>query len=345
MTEHDARRKALRHLIELETSGHSEEAWSGFEAWLREDPAHRIEFAKLEKAWRTVGHLQTMLQGRDPAFDRPDSSSLARLSGREGPSWRQRWWSIGAVVFVLSTVIAAAYHYSRQFERRTAYETGLFGTRTIPLEADPTIARGRSAWIEITSTWLYRELRLGRSEVTFDATLHWPRSFLVYAGGSAFQDIGARFDMIGLGESHVEPVVEQGTLVMSTPSAAVSPARLPSAMTELIIGAGQSVIVKSGEILRQRLTAAELDRRFAWTQGMLVVDGTLADAVVEFNRYNTRQLVVFDRALLSTRVGGRYKATDPDSFAKYLRDTHGIASKRIRQGDLGKDLILIGVHP
>ena len=112
MTEHDARRKALRHLIELETSGHSEEAWARFEEWLREDPAHHIAFAKLEKAWRTVGHLQTMLQGRDPAFDRPGSSSLARVSGHEAPSWRRRWWSIGAVVLLISIASVVAYYYA-----------------------------------------------------------------------------------------------------------------------------------------------------------------------------------------------------------------------------------------
>ena len=78
---------------------------------------------------------------------------------------------------------------------------------------------------------------------------------------------------------------------------------------------------------------------------MLVFDGTLADAVAEFNRYNTRQLLVVDPALANTRVGGRYKATDPDSFAKYLQYTHGIASKWVRGAKPDQDVILIGVHP
>jgi transmembrane sensor len=347
MTEHDPRRKALRHLIELETSGHSEEAWARFEAWLREDPAHRIAFAKLEKAWRTVSHLQAMLQGRDPAFDRPGSNSLARLAGPESPSWRERWRSIGAGLLLLLILASAlAYHYATEIEGRFPYETGPQETRTISLEDDSTITINRSTRIAVTSSWLYREVRLDHGEAAFDVSLHWPRSFLVYAGGTVLRDIGTRFDVLRVGETHVEAVVQRGSVAITTPTvSSYSSAGHPYATTEQTVGAGESAVVESGEIVRQQLSAAELERHFAWTRGMLVFDGSLADAVAEFNRYNTRQLRVVDPTLLNTRVGGRYKATDPDSFAKYLQYTHGITSKWVREGESGKDLILIGVHP
>jgi transmembrane sensor len=345
MTEHDARRKALRHLIELETSGHSEAAWTRFETWLREDPAHRVAFSKLEKAWRTVGQLQTLLEGRDPAFDRPGSNSLARLSGREAPSWRERWWSIGAAVLLICAGSALARHYATEIAGRSSHGTDPLESRTISLEDDRTIFKNQSGRIEVTSTWLYREVRLDHDEAAA-VSLHWPRSFLVCASAAGFRDIGIRFDVLRVGEKHVEAFVQRGSVASVTPTATAfsSAVGYLSATTERTIDAGQSATVESGEIMQQQLSADELERHVAWTEGVLVIDGSLADAVAELNRYNTRQLRIIDPVLLNTWVRGRYKTTDPDSFAKYLHK-HGITSKRVRKGYLSGDLILIGARP
>lgn len=344
MTEQDARRQALRHLIELETSGHSEEAWARFEAWLVQDPAHREAFAKLERAWRTVGHLQEILQGRDLAPDRP-SKSLSHASGDSQPPWRLRWRSISAVIILMVTGTVASYVYAIRSRASSFYDTGPAQVRVVRLAADSNVTLNRNTRIEVISTWHSREVRLDHGEAAFDVTSHWPRKFMVYAGQTELRDIGTRFDVLRVGDTHVEAVVERGAVVVSTATVAPSSAEHPAAVTEQTITAGQGVIVQSGQIVRQQVSAPELDRRLAWTKGMLVFDGTLAEAVAEFNRYNTRKLVVVDPKLLGLRVGGRYRTTDPDSFAKYLQVTHGITSKWIGSDSSGNDVILVGVHP
>jgi transmembrane sensor len=62
-----------------------------------------------------------------------------------------------------------------------------------------------------------------------------------------------------------------------------------------------------------------LERRLAWTAGRLEFRGEkLVDAITEFNRYNLRQIRLADASLGSLRVGGNFRATDPESFAAAL---------------------------
>jgi len=46
-------------------------------------------------------------------------------------------------------------------------------------------------------------------------------------------------------------------------------------------------------------------------------DGDRLDVIVqEFNRYNTRRLEIADPCISATRMGGQFRSTDPDNFAR-----------------------------
>ena len=63
----------------------------------------------------------------------------------------------------------------------------------------------------------------------------------------------------------------------------------------------------------------------AWTQHQLVFDASpLSDVVDGFNRYNTHQIVIEDRALDDFHVSGVYSSTDPASLVRFLRQQPGI---------------------
>lgn len=336
MVEHDAKQQAARHLIDLEVSGHSEESWMCLEAWLKEDPMHREAFSKVEKAWRTVEHLQEIAQGRDVSSLQTGWLSLLQWLRHASRSWRVRWWSTGCVI--IAAIAAASFFCIGRSGAWIAQETGPNDTRVVKL-ADTTVTLNRNTRIVIRSKWLSKEVRLERGEAAADVTSHWYSSFIMYAAQTQLRDIGTRFDVLLVGETRVEAVVERGAVVITTPAAESTSSNRTPQTVEQTVQAGQSASVEPGRIVRKSLSALDLSRRFAWTRGLLVFDGTLAEAVAEFNRYNTRKLVVINSGLLQTRVGGRYRATDPDSFAKYLHDTHGIHSKWTR------DVILVGVRP
>jgi ferric-dicitrate binding protein FerR (iron transport regulator) len=41
--------------------------------------------------------------------------------------------------------------------------------------------------------------------------------------------------------------------------------------------------------------------------------------VEEFNRYNSRQLVIVDSSLKEIKISGVFSSTDPDSLLRFLR--------------------------
>ena len=63
----------------------------------------------------------------------------------------------------------------------------------------------------------------------------------------------------------------------------------------------------------------------AWVQHRLIFEGSrLSDVVEDFNRYNTRQLIIEDPALQDIRVSGVYSSTDPASLIRFLRAQPGV---------------------
>lgn len=69
-----------------------------------------------------------------------------------------------------------------------------------------------------------------------------------------------------------------------------------------------------------------LTHELAWKDGWLWFnDETLAEAIARFNDYNlARKLVLADARLDRLTVGGRFRPTDPDSFAATLKVVFGV---------------------
>ena len=92
-----------------------------------------------------------------------------------------------------------------------------------------------------------------------------------------------------------------------------------SANGAIFLAAGEQVTVT-------RATAAPSPRRAnvaaatAWTQRSLVFDSSpLTEVAEEFNRYNTRQLVIKDPGLADIHVSGVFSSVDPVLLLRFLR--------------------------
>ena len=70
---------------------------------------------------------------------------------------------------------------------------------------------------------------------------------------------------------------------------------------------------------------AEVDRNLSWRSGVLTFRHTsLADAVAEFNRYGTRQIVIRDPEIAALELGGVFRSGDAEVFARLLERTFPI---------------------
>jgi transmembrane sensor len=88
---------------------------------------------------------------------------------------------------------------------------------------------------------------------------------------------------------------------------------------EILLAAGEQLTVTPQAVSEPK--AADVAVATAWTQRKIAFKGArLSDVVEEFNRYNTRPLVLVDPDLKSIKISGVFSSTDPDSLLQFLRD-------------------------
>jgi ferric-dicitrate binding protein FerR (iron transport regulator) len=104
----------------------------------------------------------------------------------------------------------------------------------------------------------------------------------------------------------------------SSPAAEPLPAALAPHPGEILLAAGEQVMVSANTASQPR--PADLLAAIAWTQHKIVFHGApLTDVVEEFNRYNSRKIVIIDANLMSMKISGVFSSADADSFLKFLR--------------------------
>jgi hypothetical protein len=113
-----------------------------------------------------------------------------------------------------------------------------------------------------------------------------------------------------------------------------------------VLAAGDTVTLGVERTRVERLAAADLRSRFAWTAGRIQLDGkNLTEAVAEFNRYNRRKLTIADPAIAGLRVSGTFSATEPESFVATLARSGEV--RQLAPGSRTPDsqvIRLVGAH-
>ncbi len=82
---------------------------------------------------------------------------------------------------------------------------------------------------------------------------------------------------------------------------------------------------QSEQAVTPRPKRADAEVATAWVRKRLIFEATpLSQVAEEFNRYNTRPLVIVSPQLRSVGISGAYSSTDPDSLLGFLRAQPGI---------------------
>jgi transmembrane sensor len=101
--------------------------------------------------------------------------------------------------------------------------------------------------------------------------------------------------------------------------------------TTPVIRAGQAAVAARSGLEVRAVSSEEMERELAWQQGMLSFgNSTLAEAAAEFNRYNSRQLVISDSSLAEARVAGYFRANNVDGFVRVLESEFAIRATHER---------------
>lgn len=276
-----------------------------FRRWLDASPEHRIAFERCTDVWQDVAKL-------------PRTPGLADQRGTASRPSRRRLYGALAAGAVLAGVAPLALILGRE---TAAYDTGVGEYRQVVLADGSRVRLNTSTRLQVSLSPRRREIALQGGEAMFEVAPDPERPFVVVAGDRQVRALGTVFTVrllpaaaYPLSVTLIEGAVEVG-----------SPASVQDT--------SPVVTLQPGQRLRQRRGSSEpqVDRppaavATAWTrQEVLLEDLTLAEAVLEVNRYSRRPVVLdADPALTTLRVGGLYRAGDVEGFARAVGHLHGL---------------------
>ncbi|ATQ41507.1 FecR family protein [Caulobacter mirabilis] len=197
------------------------------------------------------------------------------------------------------------------------YDTGLGEVRRVSLADGSTTTINTQSAVGVSLEPEVRRVRLARGEAWFRVAKDATRPFVVEAGNARVRAVGTAFS-VRRRDDGVEVLVTEGVVEVWRAGAEVSRSR---------VAAGEKAYVYE-EQPAQAVRAApnEIEDALAWRQGQIVLTGTtLAEAASEFNRYNHRKLVIDEPDLAGETLVGRFRADEPDSFARAAASTLGAA--------------------
>jgi transmembrane sensor len=333
--------RAAAEWLARREAGWSNAEQAQFEIWLDASIAHRVAWIRLETGWQRASRLKVLgaglSQGQAPppgtwselyADAAPGSvSSPVDLRGvvfqqRAQPRqpWAPRWF---AVVAVLLVVVGVAGWWQFGGTERTSYVTAVGEMQTVTLDDGSVMQLSSGSRVEVVYSRRQRQLQLQRGEAYFEVARQLGRPFAVEAEGRRVVAVGTRFS-VRRDSDDLRVAVTEGTVRLEDEAR-------PAAAPTLLSAGTLAIASRDGVRVRPR-SVNELEALLSWRQGLLVFRSTpLAEAVAEFNRYNTHKLVLDDPAITAIPVGGSFRWANTEAFVRVLEQ--GFELRAERRGD------------
>lgn len=342
-------------LVELNSETADADLQRRFQAWLRTSPEHVRAYLELVAIWESGAEVplesevsvETLIAaGRAPdnvvalhrGFDSPsrDDRALPNSGKARGGGARRRWLAV--TVPLLATAVGFVAWLS--FVGDPTYDTGVGEQKSFELADGSTIELNARSKVRVHLSEHRRRVELLEGQALFQVAKDPGRPFVVESDGTQIRAVGTEFDVSRRNSATTVTVLEGRVAVLPDPSesdavdkpsasptqqAAAIPVQRPAAARAhlLLLDAGEQVtVIAQTEPKPKR---ADVAAATAWTQRRLVFDAsTLAEVIEEFNRYNTRRLVLRDASLARFPISGSFSSTDPSSLVHFLELQPGI---------------------
>jgi transmembrane sensor len=273
-------------------------------------------------------HMRDLVATATACLVRTESSACTPQQRRTFQGGHGRLF---AFVATGAACICAAGWYASSKLTWEDYSTHIGGKQTSPLADGSSVTLNTDTDLRVHITAGSRDLALTRGEAIIKAAHDETRPVRLVVGATVIRTSGADFDVRKRASGQVDVLVSEGRVATETEAGWLSlnhPARERG-----IVSAGYMASIRPGDIEVSRLDTGELARRTAWLRDVLDFHGeTLAQAAEDFNRYNTRKIIIDDPKIAARRVGGVFLDTDPDSFVAALALTMDIRATTGEQG-------------
>lgn len=281
-------------------------AQAEFEAWYAASPRHQGAYLRA----RAIQHSLDQVTVQESLRPRPDVRIEERPAAPPQHARNRRALLFsGALAAGLAAVAVTGLRPSRA--ERTVFRTAKGEFRKIPLADESVVSINGSSHVEVELTGAERRVFLKNGEAWFEVAKDKSRPFVVASGDVRVRAVGTAF-AVRRHPQGAEVLVTEGVVEVWSDKG-------PAPKTRMAAG-GMAFVPDDAAAIAVTRDARDIERRLAWREGQLVFqDEKLADAVADFNRYNTRQIVVADPALNRRTLVGTYRIDQPEHFADDLR--------------------------
>jgi len=308
--------QAADWIIRREDGPWSEEDQHELDAWLAESEGNRAAYLRLRYSWDQADRVGALGDIRNwPA------------AGNERTSTRRRIpWAVAASLALMVGIGASVY--LTESDRRSpelaavapasaeTFHTAVGGRKIIALNDGSKIELNTASKVRTVVTGTSREVWLEDGEAFFDVVHFDSKPFVVHAGNRTITDLGTKFSVRRDGNKVTVSVLE-GRVRVAGNDGTSGPAA--------IITAGDMAITQGPSTLLAVKSDERVQNALAWRGGMLSFDQSpLPIVAAEFNRYNTKPIVVRGTQAAEMRIGGTFPASHPEAFVRLLHNAYGL---------------------
>ncbi len=296
---------------------HAHESWStedqaALDVWLSESWAHTTAYWRLSAAWNCTDRV----------------GALGPTRPREGQtSGRRNWRNVIRIAAVFAAAAALAAVGTQYFAgpHEKTYATGLGGREVVTLIDGTRIELNTNTVLHIATGTQDRVVTLDRGEAYFEVVHNTSHPFTVMADGHRITDLGTKF-LVKSDPGRLKVSLVEGL-------ARIEFANEPVTAKGNLLKPGDVAIATANSISVSRMPERKLKDELAWRRGVLIFrDTTLADAVSEFNRYNSQKIVIADAEAARREIGGTFTTNGVERFAEVVRIALGL-NVRERQNE------------
>jgi transmembrane sensor len=204
------------------------------------------------------------------------------------------------------------------------YDTQIGVIDTVPLADGSHITLNTDSRIRVDLASQERRIELDRGEAFFQVAKDPARPFVVKVGNKRVIAVGTQFSVRRDDAGDIRVAVSEGRVHVETDS--------PAGSAVPVLVAGDVAQTAKTEVFVRPHASAEVEEALSWRSGYIVLhDMTLADAVAEFNRYNKRKIFIEDPTLAVVRIGGTFRATNPEVFLWFLSTEFGVSAEQTEE--------------
>jgi transmembrane sensor len=294
------------------------ETWSAedeaaFDAWLAESWAHATAYWRLSAAWDCTDRIGTLRRPR-----------LRKDRAPERRNWRSVLRIAAVLVAAVSLAAVGTGYFAGPHEK--AYATGLGGREVVTLTDGTRIELNTNTVLRVATGTQDRAVTLEKGEAYFDVVHNAAHPFTVLSEGHRITDLGTKF-VVKSDPGRLKVSLVEGL-------ARIEFADEPVKSKGNLLKPGDVAIATADSISVSSAPPRKLKDELAWRRGVLIFrDTTLAEAVAEFNRYNSEKIVIADAEAARRRIGGTFTTGGVERFAEVARIALGL-DVRTRQHEI-----------